>query len=138
MTFNTKLLAASAVGLLGAGVLITSTASAAATKTSPLADKIASTFHLNASDVQNVINSERKANRADRPHQLKTQLDSLVSSGKITQDQENKILAEAKTLAAQFRQDKKADRAQLKDQLQQWLNQNGYNLDLNSLQTSNT
>lgn len=135
MTINTKLLTISALSTIAAGLLITSGAQAASTKTSPLADKIASTFHLNASDVQNVIASERQAHRSNRPARLKTTLDQMVSSGKITQDQENAILAEAKTLHQQFRQDKKTDRANLKSQLQQWLNQNGYNINLDSLST---
>lgn len=58
-----------------------------------LADKIASKFNLKSADVQKVIDEDRTAHEADRRAEMKTKLDQAVKDGKITAEQETKLLA---------------------------------------------
>jgi polyhydroxyalkanoate synthesis regulator phasin len=57
-------------------------------------------------------------------------LDQAVKDGKLTQDQEDKLIAELQTLHEQQKDDKSHDRQAIKSQLEQWAKVNGVtNLD---------
>lgn len=74
---------------------------ATSTSTNPqqsLIDKLVATFNLNKSDVQKVFEENRSARAADQEQKTKVQLDQLVKDGKITADQEYKLIAKAKEL----------------------------------------
>lgn len=74
---------------------------------STLVDKIAQKFNLNKADVQKVFDENRAEHEAEHKQKLKERLDQAVKDGKLTQDQENKIIAKLEEL--------KANRESLKD-----------------------
>lgn len=83
-----------AVGLAtvaGAGVV--SAQSTTSTGSTSIVDKIAQKFNLNKADVQKVFDEDRATHEAERKAELKTKLDQLVKDGKLTADQENKLIA---------------------------------------------
>lgn len=100
--------ATSAVALASfAGVGI---ASAATNSTSgnTLVDRIASKFNLNKSDVQSVFDQFHDEQEATRDKEVKSTLDQAVKDGKLTQDQEDKILAKRTELKNQREADRDA------------------------------
>lgn len=131
------ILSGAAIATATAGI----TASAlAATNTTPtnngpqssLVQKIADTFHLNKADVQKVFDDNRQQHQQDRQQKIKDRLDQAVKDGKITQDQETKLLDELQTLQNQIKNentaDRRANRQQLRTQLEQWAKDNGIDL----------
>jgi len=75
----------------------------AATTTSgqqTLVDKIATKFNLKTEDVQKVFDEERAAHQTEKATQFKTKLDQAVKDGKLTQAQEDKLIAKQKELQA--------------------------------------
>jgi hypothetical protein len=65
-----------------------------------------------------------------RQARLKSSLDQAVKNGKLKQDQEDKLIAELKTLHERQKDDKGQDRRALKSALEQWAKDNGItNLD---------
>jgi hypothetical protein len=126
-------------GVAGSAV-IGATAMAATSSSSTYPDivqKIADRFHLNPSDVNSVFQQERTDRQANRHQKLVLMLDQAVSSGKITKDQETKILAELDNLQQQFKNESKQDRRSnhqtMQTQLQQWLKDNNINVNLDNL-----
>jgi RPA family protein len=111
----------------------------AATTTSgqqTLVDKIATKFNLKTEDVQKVFDEERAAHQAEAATQFKTKLDEAVKDGKLTQAQEDKLIAKQKELQAAH----DANKASMKDKtkaerkaameaertaFKQWLTDNG-------------
>lgn len=73
-------------------------AHAATTSTSQnsIVDKIAAKFNLNKADVQKVFDENRSAHQAEREQAEKTRLDQAVKDGKLTQAQEDKLIAKLK------------------------------------------
>lgn len=133
MKLNRKVLigtsSAMAVCALVVGV---SSASAASTgKPASLASEIASAFHLNQTDVQKVIDQHQDENQAFRQEQMKTRLDQAVKDGKLTQDQENKILDKQKVIRSDMNSiksktgtDRKAAMEAERTKIQQWAKDN--------------
>lgn len=104
MNIKKSLLIAGAITAIGsAGVLGTAAVSAAADTTSSgsLVDKIAQKFNLNKADVQAVFDQNRADHEAQRQANVKTKLDQAVKDGKLTSDQETKILDKLKELQSQ-------------------------------------
>ena len=90
-----------AVGLAtvaGAGVV--SAQSGTATGTTSIVDKIAQKFNLSKTDVQKVFDEDRATHEAERTAEVKTKLDQAVTDGKITADQETKLIAKLAELKA--------------------------------------
>lgn len=69
---------------------------------STLADKIAQKFNLNKDDVQKVFDENRAQHEQERQQKIKDHLDQAVKDGKLTQDQENKIIAKLQELKTYF------------------------------------
>jgi len=90
---------------------LASAATTSSTSGQSLVDKLASKFNLNKDDVQKVFDEDRSAHEAERAAEVKTQLDQLVKDGKITQAQEDKLIAKGKELQTQ----REANRDSMKD-----------------------
>jgi polyhydroxyalkanoate synthesis regulator phasin len=141
MISNKKLLITSAItGLAGVGIITSSVIAATGTSTPsypPLVQKIADTFHLNPSDVQKVFDQNKQDRQAQHEQKLKDHLDQLVKNGTITQDQEDKIIAKLKDLKQNLKSENRQNRTQNRDdfraQIQQWLTDNGINVNLDQL-----
>ena len=119
-----------AASVAGMGV-----ASAATTGTSgtSLVDKIATKFNLKKADVQQVFDQNRTEQQAAREQKMKDRLDQAVKDGKITQDQEDKLIAKLKELQADrtaikdMKEETQAERDARKakmDAFKQWLTDN--------------
>jgi len=114
MNIKKSLLIAGVVGAIGVAGLAGTAAVSAATDTSTsgsLVDKIAQKFNLNKADVQAVFDQNRSDHEAQRQANVKTKLDQAVKDGKLTADQETKILDKLKELQAQ----RDADKSTMKD-----------------------
>ena len=88
------------VGLMGSGVGVIYAASSTAKTGNPfsnLVSAIATKFNLNASDVQKVFDEQQQQMAAQRQateqQRMKTMLDKAVTAGKLTQAQEDLIVA---------------------------------------------
>lgn len=93
----------------------------------PIVQKIANTFNLDPAKVNDVFRQQHQANEQKHDEHLKSTLDQAVKDGKITQDQEDKLIAELKTLREQFKDNKQQNRQDMKNQLEQWAKDNGIN-----------
>ena len=105
-----SLIVASVLGTIGAGGLATAGIASAATtpSTDPmssLVDKIASTFNLDKTKVQQVFDTQRATREADREKQQATELQAMVDNGTITAAQKTAI--EAKI--AELKKSREAD-----------------------------
>lgn len=96
--------AASLLGLGGASI-----ASAATSGHDGLIDKIATKFNLKKEDVKALFEEDRAARDAERTAEVETQLAKLVTDGKITAEQKDKLTSKRKELEAQ----READRASM-------------------------
>jgi hypothetical protein len=141
-----SMLVGAGVAVIGiAGVSGASIASAAAsTSSSPsgndsLVDKIASTFHLDKSKVQAVVDEDRQSHRAEMEAKGKAALKQAVTDGKLTQAQADHITAvwkEVDDLRGTTKPEdmSSATRDQIKqkiDDLHQWLKDQ--NIDVHSI-----
>lgn len=100
MTYTKKsLLAITAASIVGATMLGVGATFAAAPNATPinrmhsLVQALADKFHVNTTDVQAVFDAQHAQQVTDRVAQEKTRLDKAVTDGKLTQDQENLIIA---------------------------------------------
>lgn len=133
------LIGATAVSIGLSGVAGMGLAQAATTSTNPqdtLIDKLVSKFNLNKADVQKIFDEDRAAHQAEREADYKAKLDQAVKDGKLTQAQEDKLIAKQKELQTQ----REANRDAMKDKtdaerkaamdaertaFQKWLSDNG-------------
>lgn len=76
--------------LAGIGVV---SAQSDTTASSSIVDKIAQKFNLNKADVQKVFDEDHVAREVEHKTELKATLDQAVNDGKITADQEAKLIA---------------------------------------------
>lgn len=126
-----------ATGLTSVGIV--NAASTASTSTDPmssLVDAIASKFNLNKSDVQSVFEAQRAEMEAKHESEVKAKVAQLVTDGKLTQDQADKINAkraelqkerEANKAANQSktREEMKTEREAKRTALETWAKENG-------------
>lgn len=128
--------AISAAGLTGVQIASAATNSSSNDHMSNLVDALATKFNLNKSDVQSVFDEQRSQMEADREADLKKQVAQLVSDGKLTQDQADKINAKRAELKAERDANRTADQNLSDDQrqakmeerktaLDTWFEQNG-------------
>lgn len=130
--------AISAAGLTGAGLAHAASATDT-TNTNPmssLVDAIASKFKLNKTDVQAVFDEQHSQMEAEREQQVKDEVAQLVTDGKLTQDQANKINAKRAELEKERDANRTADQSlsdterkakmdERKTTLDTWLKDNG-------------
>lgn len=121
------------VGIASVASLGMASAATTSNGQSNLVDKLASTFKLNKADVQKVFDEDRASHQAEREQAMKTKLDQAVKDGKITQDQEDKLIAKLKELQADrkefkdMKEETQAERDAHKakmDAFKQWLTDN--------------
>jgi hypothetical protein len=134
MRYSKKLIiTAASVGTIGAAGIGATTIAASSSGTStypPIVQKISSTFGLDPAKVNEVFKQQHQDNQQNRQAKLKSTLDQAVKDGKLTQDQETKLITELQTLRSQSKADKQQDRQDFKTQLDQWAKDNGItNLD---------
>jgi len=114
--------------VLGVGI---ATAQSGNSGTGDLVSKIASRFNLKTADVQKVFDEERAANQANRQQQVKADLEQAVKDGKITQKQEDLIIAKHKEMAiymeslkGKTRQEHRTAMEAKRDELNKWASDN--------------
>jgi hypothetical protein len=130
MKYSKKLIAIAsitgAVGIGGIGATALAATNSGTTSYPPIVQKLASTFGLDPAKVNDVFKQQKQDNMANRQAKLKSTLDQAVKDGKLTQDQEDKLIAELQSLRSQA----KDNRQDIRTQLQQWAKDNGVtNLD---------
>ena len=120
---------------MGAGVYAAQTPNGIQNRMSSLVDAIATKFNLNPSDVQKVFDEQQAQQQsqmqAKRQEQMKARLDKAVKDGKLTQAQEDMIIAKQKEIQdfmASLKDKSAADRlAAIKTEmaaLKQWATDN--------------
>jgi hypothetical protein len=122
------------VSMAGVGVASAATSSTG-TGGDTLAQKIATKFGLNASDVQTVIDQNRQDHSAQREANFKTNLATAVKNGKLTQAQADHItgvMSQIDTLQAgkapsELDQSTRDQIQQLRKDLRQWAKDNKVN-----------
>lgn len=119
------------------GVQIASAATDTSTNPmSSLVDAVATKFNLNKSDVQAVFDEQRSQMEADREAEIKEQIAQLVSDGKLTQAQADKINAKRAELKTERDANREAnqnlteeqratEREEHKTALDTWFKENG-------------
>jgi hypothetical protein len=85
---------------------------------SSLVDAVAKKFNLNKSDVQAVFDEQRSQMEADHEADIKKQVAQLVSDGKLTQQQADKINAKRAELTVERDANRTADQNLTDDQRQ--------------------
>lgn len=105
------LLSVAVVSLAGAGLFGTAHAFAQSSQTeaTSLVQKIATKFGLNQSDVQAVFDEHREEHHAQMQANFEEKLAQLVTDGKITEEQKNKILDKF----SEMREQKNANREEM-------------------------
>jgi hypothetical protein len=104
-----------------------------------VAQEIANKFHLNESDVQSVFSQHRQEMQAKMESNYETYLGNLVTSGKITEEQQQLILSKHKELISQMQSNgknfksmtpaqRKAQMQSTMKDLQDWAKQNNISL----------
>ncbi len=139
MQIKKPLLVAGLVTTISAAGLAGTQFAAAATSSdngSSLVDKIAQKFNLKTSDVQAVFDQNKSEHEAQHQADIKATLDQAVKDGKLTSEQETKILDKLKELKAQHEADhqamedktpeeRKADMDAKKTEIEKWAKDNG-------------
>ncbi len=129
--------ALSAAGL--AGVSVANAATTTGTHNGPfsgLVDALVSKFNLNESEVQAVFDAQRETMEAERDQEAKDRLAQLVTDGKLTQAQADKITAKRTEVEAEREAnrtsnekkttaERKAEMENHKATLDTWLSDNG-------------
>ncbi len=97
--------AAPAVALVLTGAVgVATVAAATPAKTNPMSNlvaAIAQRFNLNQADVQKVFDDQKSQMRTQMEQTFTDNINQLVTEGKLTQDQANKILAKKAELESQ-------------------------------------
>lgn len=141
-----SLIAASVAAAIGTAGLVGVTAANAATTTSTtnpmssLVEALASKFNLNKTDVQAVFDAQRTKMEAERETQVKADVAQLVTDGKITQAQADKINAKRAELqkereankdaaSTKTREEMKTEMDAKRAELEKWATDNGISTD---------
>ncbi len=129
--------AISAAGMTGVG--LAHAANTSSTNTNPmsnLVDAIASKFNLNKTDVQAVFDEQHSQMETERETEIKAEVAQLVTDGKLTQDQADKINAKRAELQKEREANRTSDQSlsdaerkakmdEHKTALDTWLKDNG-------------
>jgi len=113
-----------------------------------LYQRIAAQFNLDEDEVKAFVDSDREERQAEMQANYEEKLDSLVSEGKITEDQKQAILDKKEEMKSEreenresmkdlteeereaAREDREADREERRSEMESWLNDNGIDADL--------
>jgi Skp family chaperone for outer membrane proteins len=107
-----------ATGLTSVGIV--NAASTTNTSTDPmssLVDAIASKFNLSKSDVQSVFDAQRTEMEAQHETKVKAKVAQLVTDGKLTQDQADKINAKRAELQKEREANKTTDQSKTREEM---------------------
>ena len=85
-----------AIALSAVGGAVATHAASSTTTTGSIIDKLAQRFNLKTADVQQVFDQQHQVNQAAHLAKGKTMLDQAVKDGKLTQKQEDLIVAKQK------------------------------------------
>lgn len=102
------IIAAGTVGLAGAAMVGAESVNGSGHMQN-LVSAIASKFNLKEADVQAVVDQQRTQMQAERDQQIKDQVTQLVTDGKLTQAQADKINAKRTELEQQREANRTAD-----------------------------
>lgn len=132
-----SLAAVGIASLVGVGAV---SAQSATGQNDSIVSKIAQKFNLNKDEVQQVFDEDRTEHEEERQAELKTKLDQAVTNGKITADQETKLLAKLAEMKADrpdFKNMTDAEREAARTQMEAkrtafeaWLKENNIPTDL--------
>lgn len=133
------IIAAGTVGLAGAAMVGAESVNGSGHMQN-LVSAIASKFNLKEADVQAVVDQQRTQMQAERDQQIKDQVTQLVTDGKLTQAQADKINAKRTELEQQREANRTADRDKTaaerqanreahKAEIEKWLSDNGIDED---------
>jgi polyhydroxyalkanoate synthesis regulator phasin len=98
----------------------------------PVVDKIATKFNLNKDEVKKVFDEQRAEHQAEHKKNLEDKLTQAVKDGNLTEDQKTKLLAKMEEFASareEERDQNREERQQRRDDLKNWAEENGINLD---------
>lgn len=127
-------------GLTGVGIANAATTTSSTNPMSSLVDAISTKFNLNKTDVQKVFDEQRTKMQAERETEVKADVAQLVTDGKITQAQADKINAkraelqkahdaEEATEDSKTREDRKTEMDAKRTELETWAKDNGISTD---------
>lgn len=128
-------------GVAGMGIANAATTTASSTNPmSSLVDAVASKFNLNKADVQAVFDEQKTKMEAERETEAKADVAQLVTDGKITQAQADKINAKRAelqkereankdTASTKTRDEMKTEIEAKKTELEKWASDNGISTD---------
>jgi Trk K+ transport system NAD-binding subunit len=139
MNIKKPLLVAGAVTSISAAGLVGNNMVSAATTTddnNSLVTKIAQKFNLKTEDVQAVFDADKQEKNTERQANLEKELSQLVTDGKLTAEQKDKIIAKQKELQAnrETNKDTMKDKTEAerksamgakKAELEKWASDNG-------------
>lgn len=105
----------------------------------PMVQRLVEKFNLNADEVKTVLDEERQAQQEDILAQYEKMLDEAVSSGDLTEDQKNLLLAkrqewqdsmpdpasQGNSTDTTDMESRKAEMDAKRDELKQWASDNG-------------
>jgi restriction endonuclease len=126
-------------GVLTAGTLVL--AQTTGTTYPSIIQKLADKFNLNPADVQSVFNQSREEIQANAQQNFQNVLDQMVTDQKITQDQENAIIAERTKIQNELQalkdqstdysfqsyQNRQTQMQAIRDEVSQWAQDNNLN-----------
>lgn len=129
-----------AAGITGASVANAATSPDATSPMSSLVDAVASKFNLNKTEVQAVFDTQRDQTQQQRETKVTSEIAQLVTDGKITQAQADKINAKRAEMqqereankdsaGTKTRKEMKATMDDKKAELEQWATDNGISSD---------
>lgn len=128
--------AISAAGFTGVQIASAATDTTSTNPMTSLVDAVSTKFNLNKTEVQAVFDEQRSVMEAEREAEVKEQIAQLVSDGKLTKDQADKLTAKRAELKAEREtnrdehqaltaDERKAVVAEHKTELDAWFNETG-------------
>jgi hypothetical protein len=132
-----KISKSTVVALAAIGVIGTTSATALASTTNSgtqnsLAEDIAAKFHLNQSDVQQVIDQHKETKLQNRESHYEDRLTQAVNGGKLTEAQKQAVLTEHNKLMSELKSSSNIDKhltmQNIRKEAQDWAKQN--NIDI--------
>jgi len=123
-------------GLTSVGVVNAATSTSTSEPMSGLVQAIATKFNLNEADVKSVFEEQRTKMESEREAEIAKEVAQLVSDGKITQAQADKINAkraelkkeratDRETMGSKTREEMKATMETKRTELEIWAKENG-------------